>query len=72
MRLFRHYTHGGIYPAFLSRNLFVEFGIFVSSVKLRVLEESSICQMTEYPAIVITQENSGEFRAIALCTGQKR
>ena len=36
------YTHGGIYPAFLSRNIFVKFGTFVSTVKLRVLEESSI------------------------------
>ena len=45
-----------IYPAFLSRNLFVEFGTFVSRVKLRVLEESPMCRMTVCPAIAITQK----------------
>ena len=51
-----HYTHGGVYKAFLSRNLFVQFGTFVSRVKHLVLEECSICQMAECPAIVITQK----------------
>ena len=27
-RLFGHYTDGGVYPAFLGRNLFVQFGSF--------------------------------------------
>ena len=69
-RLFWHYTHGGIYPAFLSRNLFVEFGTFVSRVKLRVLEESPICQMTECPAIVITQKTQVNSELLLLCTGK--
>ena len=36
-RLFGHCTHGGVYPAFLSRDLFVQFGTFVSRVKLKSL-----------------------------------
>ena len=71
-RLFGHYTHGGIYPAFLSRNLFVEFGTFVSRAKLRVLEESPICQMTECPAIAITQKTQVNSELLLLCTEQKR
>ena len=42
--------------AFLSRNLFFKFGTFVSKVKLRVLVGSPVCQMTECPAIAITQK----------------
>ena len=56
-RLFGHYTDGGVYIlAFFSKNLFVQFRSFVSRVKLRVLEECCICQITESLAIVITQE----------------
>ena len=58
--------------AFLSRNLFVQFGTFVSRVKLRVLEKCSICQMTECPAIVITQKTQVKSELLLLCTGQKR
>ena len=32
----QYYTDGGIYQAFLSSNLFVQFGSFVSRVKLGV------------------------------------
>ena len=71
-RLFGHYTHGGVYPHFLSRNLFVQFGTFVSRVKLRILEECSICQMTECPAIVITQKTQVKSKLLLSCTGQKR
>ena len=35
-RLLGHQTHGGVYPAFLTGNLFIEFGTFVSRVKLQV------------------------------------
>ena len=51
---------------------FVEFGTFVSTVKLRVLEESPICQMTEHPTIVITQKTQVNSELLLLCTGQKR
>ena len=44
----------------------------MSRVKLRVLEECSICQMTECPAIVITQENQVKSKLLLLFTGQKR
>ena len=71
-RLFGHYIHGGVYPAFLSRNLFVQFRTFVSRVKLRVLEECSVCPMTECPAIVITQKTQVKSELLFLCTGQKR
>ena len=38
----------------------------MSRVKLRVLEECSICQMTECPAIVISQKTHvGEIQVIA-------
>ena len=69
-RLFGHYTDGGIYMAFLSRTLFVLFGSFVSRVKLRVLEECSICQMTECLAIMITQKSQVKSELLLLCTGQ--
>ena len=49
-------VHGGIYPAFLSQNIFVDFGTFVLRVELRALEESPVCQMIECPAIAITQK----------------
>ena len=68
----RHYTDGGVYPAFLSRNLFVQFGSFVSRVKLQVLEEYSICQMTQCLAIAITQKTQVKSELLLLCTGQKR
>ena len=71
-RLFGHYIHGGVYPAFLSRNPFDQFDTFVSRVKLQVLEECSICQMTECPAIVITQKTQVEYELLFLCTRQKR
>ena len=51
---FRLYTWRH-HPALLSRNLFADFGTFVSRVKLRVLEKSPICQMTKCAAIAITQ-----------------
>ena len=59
---------------FLSRNLFVQFGTFVSRVKLRVLDECFICQMTECPAIVITQKTQVKSQLLLshVCTGQKR
>ena len=71
-RLFGHCTDGGVCSAFLSQNLFVQFGSFVSRVKLRVLEECSICQMTECLAIVITQKTQVKSELLLLCTGQKR
>ena len=70
--LFGHYTHGGVYPAFMSRNLFVEFGTFMSRVKLRVFEKSPICQMTECLAIAITQKTQVNSELLLLCTGQKQ
>ena len=65
------YTDGGVCPEFLSRNLFVQFGSFVSRVKLRVLEECSICKMTECLAIVITQKTQVKSELLLLCAGQK-
>ena len=41
----------------------------MSRVKLRVLEESPICQMTEYPAIAITQKTQVNSELLLLCTG---
>ena len=70
-RLFGHYIHGGVYPAFLSPNLFDQFGTFVSRVKLQVLEECSICQMTECPSIVITQKTQVKYELLFLFTLQK-
>ena len=64
MVLFGQYTHGGIYPAFLSQKLFVQFGTFVSRVKLWVLE-CSTCQITECPVIVITQKTQVKSEFIA-------
>ena len=71
-RLFGHYTDGGIYPACLSWNRFVQFGSFVSKVKLRVLEECSIRQMTMCLAIVTTQKTQVKSELLLLFTGQKR
>ena len=57
---------------FLSRNLFIEFGTFVSRVKLRVLEGSPVRQMTECPAIAIIQKTRVNSELPLLCTGKKR
>ena len=51
---------------------FVQFGTFVSRVKLPVLEECSIRQMTECPAIVITQKTHVNSKFLLFCAGQKR
>ena len=56
----------------ISRNLFAEFGTFVSRVKLRVLEGSPVCQMTECPAIAITQKTWVNSELLLLCTGKKQ
>ena len=39
--------------------------------KTSSLEECSICQMTECPAIVITQKTQVKSELLLLCTGEK-
>ena len=59
-----------------TRNFLVELFLFslvvLCQVKLRALEECSICQMTECLAIVITQKMQMKSELLLLFTGQKQ
>ena len=65
------YTWRHLSGIFESKSFF-EFGTFVSRVKPRVLEESPICQMTECPAIAITQKIQVNSELLLYVQGKKQ